>query len=201
MTTTNDDPRALLEEAEKLDAEATPGPWEWLHGCLRGAHLHFGCSDGCKGDDPDDRSYVIDGENVSLRDLEFLARARTLVPQLASALRAALDELHDQSERLVRAAAECVGLRRERDTAQAEVEAMREAVEAARSSLPKCSRCDAAATHWSFDATSDAFPTCAEHGRIHGGMDGDEEPIERPAITRLANALRALDARGKGRTR
>ena len=80
MTTTAE----LLAEARKLDAEATPGPWhiEMQGSCLRGVGVDSEdrsvvavCCQNCLGGDP----------RLRAEDAAFIARARTLLTQLADA--------------------------------------------------------------------------------------------------------------------
>lgn len=85
---------ALIEEAERLDREATKGPWVR---CCAGAN-----GDGCGGgfiwfDEGAEKMARVDhsggGEkgvdDQDRANAEFIARARTLVPQLSAALRLA----------------------------------------------------------------------------------------------------------------
>ena len=106
---------ALVEEAEKLSTQATPGPW---------CHNRYGVNNWPGPDAPtrlmellhnDDKD---DEQNV--RDAEFIARARTMVPELAAALRRAETErdaalkqsaaweiqAQDMRDRLIKAEAE-----------------------------------------------------------------------------------------------
>ena len=64
----------LLSEARKLDAEATPGPWR-AEGCMIRASQRDYIANVYKGKDDEDK-----------HDRDFIARARTLLPQLADAL-------------------------------------------------------------------------------------------------------------------
>ncbi len=82
MTANNPDPGELIAEAKRLDAEATPGPWlahKWQ------AYVYRELEGGREG--------AIAGLHCTVGKLErerdnavFIARARTLVPELASAL-------------------------------------------------------------------------------------------------------------------
>jgi len=101
MTNANRPPTtaALLAEARKLDAEATPSPWivgegEWGDHSDEPTGFHIRMGDFDKSGDsarviesygdgiyPDDTQYAEVQANAA-----FIARARTLLPQLADAL-------------------------------------------------------------------------------------------------------------------
>ena len=77
----------LIEEAERLSDAATPGPW---------CHNHYGVNNWPGPDAPTRIMELLhnqddDGEQ-NYRDAEFIARARTMVPELAAAIRRAETE-------------------------------------------------------------------------------------------------------------
>ena len=79
---------ALLAEARKLDAEATKGPW-YAHGdCGQFWISH-------EDEDDDLGPELITVRDAKFDDLRFAAHARTLLPQLADALEAALAARND----------------------------------------------------------------------------------------------------------
>lgn len=85
MTTTPT--AALVEEAEALSRCATPAPWIYTRGvCLK----HYVASENKDLALSFQSMHWEDGREVAAEaDAKFIARARTLVPELASALRRA----------------------------------------------------------------------------------------------------------------
>jgi len=78
---------ALCAEAERIDREATPGPWS-MRGCNHGNHMEFtdlSCSAIRAGD-----GTRVDSARVNAT---FIAAARTLLPALSTALRSALAQV------------------------------------------------------------------------------------------------------------
>jgi len=92
----------LITRAETLLEGVTPGPWEWhskyrrMDGESYAEVLYPGnvkCMSHCYGG-----SSTIDGDNLD-KDAEFIAAARTLVPELLAEvkrLREQLDGLHEE---------------------------------------------------------------------------------------------------------
>lgn len=129
------DPVALVREARALAKRATPGPWS-VEDATRGRDVAWYIGDE-GGDGPS--VYVCapagaEGADVT-DDAELIARARTLVVELADALEVERDELAGecaQSEgRLARAEIAEVdrqAAERERDEALARAERLREAL-------------------------------------------------------------------------
>ena len=70
------DTERLIEEAGRLCEHATPGPWT---ASSTGIKAHDGAHTVV---------YALDGYEVESSDAAFIARARTLVPNLVTALRA-----------------------------------------------------------------------------------------------------------------
>jgi len=75
------------------------------------------------------------------------------------------------------------------------VDAIKKLISETWATLPRCGtrECGAVATHTRFDATGNPWPTCADHATI-GGMLGDDEPVERPYVAKLQEALAILEA-------
>jgi len=90
----NDEDKKLIEAAERLDAAATPGPWiaSWdEHRCI-GVSSSNAAIVGCRRYE-DEEIITTDYGCYGPRggDANFIASARTLLPQLAARLR----ELHE----------------------------------------------------------------------------------------------------------
>lgn len=84
----NDEDKKLIEEAERLDAEATPGPW------FVGSNTHSvgRSSDDSAGYPPTDgRLSTLEDDPNSIADTAFIIGARSLLPKLAKRLREALN--------------------------------------------------------------------------------------------------------------
>lgn len=84
--------RKLLDDVQRLDEQATPGPWTW--GDNRdglGNKLHPTAF-------PGKYNPIADFEYTNDEDAEFIALSRTALPKLAEALRAVL-ELHKPETR------------------------------------------------------------------------------------------------------
>lgn len=106
-----DETKALLDEAARLDAEATAGPWE------TGDPEHPGAV-----------WTLADGETLvasvpaSKRwqdaDTRHIARARTLLPEVCAALRECERELAEMQEHLDQQAHATLAAEQERDEAQ-----------------------------------------------------------------------------------
>ena len=101
--------RKLAEDALELDKLATKGPWEASPKCgvcVRAAYLRDGNyltiaylhnrMVGTVGDDDTD----YDGDSEGAHNTEFIGKARQLVPDLATALLAALDREDELKERV-----------------------------------------------------------------------------------------------------
>lgn len=85
-----------LEEIKKREAAAMPGPWRWTQEEGHGANNFLRC-DGC---------HVPIAEHMSgFPNCEFIAHARTDIPDLLSALAAATNERDDAVKRAERAEA------------------------------------------------------------------------------------------------
>jgi len=72
------------------------------------------------------------------------------------------------------------------------VDAIKKLVSEVWALLPRCGECGVVATHTRFDATSNPWPSCAEHA-IVGGMDGNDGAVERRYVARLKAALSILE--------
>lgn len=79
-------PDGTLEEAERLDKEATAGPWE-----AQNRHSDFGP---CYNTVKTATGWLCDDYGIDrLADAAFIAHVRTFQPQLLAAYRAALGEI------------------------------------------------------------------------------------------------------------
>ena len=94
------DPKALIEEARKLDAKATQGPWET---CSWGDYsADFDCIprevyvEGADTESLPTVALIVSAECVY--DAALIARSRTLLGELADALEEALDVIREREE-------------------------------------------------------------------------------------------------------
>ena len=97
----NDEDKKMIEEAERLDVEATPGPWaaDFEEGA-RGAVCHGINSTsavlGCRRWSGEEIITTDSGcYGPREGDARLIVGARTILPRLAARLRAVLEELND----------------------------------------------------------------------------------------------------------
>lgn len=80
----------LIAEARELCEKATPGPWEWTASNDFGSELEAENLKGVIGLEDDYPGYPECGEhlimNLSKADAAFIARSRTLIPELCDTL-------------------------------------------------------------------------------------------------------------------
>ena len=79
-----------LGKAERLDGAATPGPWETVEDTARRGHIK------APVDDPEEGAFVTHCEEcmgyvLNAANAEWIAHARTALPQAVAALQAVLD--------------------------------------------------------------------------------------------------------------
>ena len=100
---------ALVEEAEKLSQRATPGPWRV--GTVHAAEEVWAAyPDGLAGLASERLLLRLNPNFTSEQDTAFIARARTLVPELAAALRRAKAERDAQHAEVLRLTGELEAL-------------------------------------------------------------------------------------------
>lgn len=109
-------PQELIARARSLSEAATPGPWQ-IHGKSANKWDNIGrCGDGC--------GILVYGPH----DSDFIAASRTLIPALADALEEALRDREPWRTKSADELHLVVNLRKERDTARAQVETLAEAL-------------------------------------------------------------------------
>jgi hypothetical protein len=98
------DPKALIEEAMRLGAEATPGPWKAGRSDMTSYELEGGPFKNVYAADERGGVHHVTGETLPYvvargegdechANATLIARARTLLPELADALEAALRKI------------------------------------------------------------------------------------------------------------
>ena len=97
----SDDVRAWLDHTQKLDGAATPGPWVWSEPDPEWTGDYYGVWERDE-DMPPVAATHAPGE-YGKADAEWIAHARTALPQAVAALRAVLD-LHQPRNRVTQSA-------------------------------------------------------------------------------------------------
>lgn len=101
------DLQALLEEIDRLDQQATKGPWhvapEEDDGGSKFPWAIFGPKNDLWGPQGwDHEHYIQEIPELTIPDAEFIALARTTLPQLAKAVRAVMELLDNEEEQHAR---------------------------------------------------------------------------------------------------
>ena len=91
-----------LDTTQRLDVAATPGPWETVEDTARRGHIT------APVDDPEEGAFVTHCEEcmgyvLSAANAEWIAHARTALPQAVAALQAVI-ELHQPRSAVTRSA-------------------------------------------------------------------------------------------------
>ena len=157
------DAEKLIEEAGRLCEHATPGPWT---ASSTGIKAHDGAHTVV---------YALDGYEVESSDAAFIARARTLVPDLVTALRAERERAEKAEEELGEVSALI-------DSGNADLDALEQTLKTLTAERDRYAAANIAANKRIVDLEHQRDAARAELARLTTPRPIAEAPTDKPVI-------------------